>query len=400
MENKKVPKLCSDKLCTGCMACLNSCNKSAIIQIQNKEGFYRPQLIVDKCVGCLLCERHCPILNPIIRDNTQDVKVYAAWNKDEEIRNQSSSGGAFSAIAETILDIGGVIVGAEYTTNLYIKHTIIYKKADLNRLMLSKYAQSSINDTFVKIKQLLCEEKYVLFVGTACQVMGLHSYLGKKFEKLITADIICHGVPSISFLQSYKKWLEKIYGNIIWINFRDKQKGWYDNLRTVKTSNGNLFSLKGEYDAYWAAFSRNTCLQESCYNCKAQGFPRCSDITLADFWKIGYKIPFEHKKEIEKGISMIIVNSRDKQWVIEKSTDKLYLERRTFEEAIGGNISGIKSCIRPSERENFYNDLITMEFQSFRHKYMKFSRKEWLVKLFREHMPYELIKIIRLTKQK
>ena len=77
MENKQLPLLCSDMECTGCMACMNACNKMALAIVQNEEGFYRPSLDADKCTGCHLCEKSCPILNAPLRDK-QDSDVYHA----------------------------------------------------------------------------------------------------------------------------------------------------------------------------------------------------------------------------------------------------------------------------------------------------------------------------------
>lgn len=400
MENKRFPNLCSDKDCTGCMACFNACNSSAIRLQTNDEGFYRPVIEKSKCVGCLLCEKSCPILHAPKRNRFEDIKVYAAWHRDEKIRLESSSGGAFSAIAETILNEGGVVVGASYSEDLSIEHIVIDNIEDLKKLRLSKYAQSNIGTIFKLIKKYLIEGRFVLFVGTACQASGLKNYLNKDYDNLICCDIICHGVPSNDFLQSYLKWVTSKYGSINHINFRDKSKGWYDNLRVIRTHDGTRHEMKGQDDAYWIAFSRNNCLQESCYSCKAQGFPRSSDITLADFWRIGHNIPFGHKNEIEKGISMIIVNNPKVLPYLSKFEKIMYMEERSYEEAIMGNKAGIKSSHRPNSRNNFYKDLNEMGFELFRSQYMKPTLKETVVKIFRERLPYSIISFVRLRKQK
>lgn len=400
MENNKLPHLCSDKECTGCMACVNACNKSALSIVKNEEGFYRCQLDSEKCVGCHLCEKSCPIITPPARFEQKQMKVFAGWHKDDTIRMASSSGGAFTALAEIILSKGGYVAGAVYTEDMDIEHRIISSFDDLAKLRLSKYSQSRIGNLFSEIKALLQVDKYVLFVGTACQAIGLKSYLRKDYDKLICADIICHGVPSINLLHAYLKWIEPKTGKILHVNFRDKQKGWYDNLRVVSNTKGISKSMKGEDDAYWVAFNRNNCLQESCYDCKVQGFPRCSDITLADFWRIGHNIPFGYKDQIEKGISMILVNNPKSQWIVDEAKKNMYLEERTFEEVLGGNKAGLGKNYRPVSRDTIYKDLLSLPFEKFRVKYMKPTMKENLVKIFRERLPFSIIKFIRLKKQK
>lgn len=400
MENKILPQLCSNKCCTGCMACVNACNNGALTIVQNEEGYYRPKIDEERCIGCRLCETSCPIQNSPTQYKKEDIKVYAGWHKNESVRMSSSSGGAFTALAAAILEKDGYVVGAAYTDDMRIEHTIISKCEDLGKLRLSKYAQSSIGNVLKEVKALLQDDRHVLFVGTACQAAGLKSFLRTDYEKLICADIICHGVPSIDLLKAYLQWIETKTGKIVHVNFRDKQKGWYDNLRVVRNVDGESKSMKGRDDAYWVAFSRNNCLQECCYDCKAQGFPRASDITLADFWRIGHDVPFGHKNEIEKGVSMIVVNKPSAQWIVDAAARDMHLEKRTYDEAIAGNQAGVKSSVRPANRDTFYKDLKTMPFDMFRQKYMKPSAKEILMKVFRERLPFWLIKYIRLKKQK
>lgn len=97
---------------------------------------------------------------------------------------------------------------------------------------------------------------------------------------------------------------------------------------------------------------------------------------------------------------MIVVNRPSAQWIVDAAARGMYLEERTFDEAIAGNQAGVKSSVRPASRNSFYHDLKTMDFEVFRQKYMKPSAKENLVKAFRERLPFWLIKQIRLRKQK
>ena len=398
--DKRLPQLCDDQDCTGCMACLTACNKDALLMTTNEEGFYRPLLLTDKCVMCGLCEKCCPILNSPSYHKQEELKVFAALHKKDEIRRNSSSGGAFTVLAEIVLESGGVVFGASYSVDMHIEHISIENKEELPKLRLSKYAQSKIDNILVSVRDYLKKGRQVLFVGTPCQTAGLKTFLRKDYENLICVDFICHGVPSNDLLQVYLKWLEPKMGKAVHVNFRNKQKGWYDNLRVITNIDGISKTIRGDDDAYWIAYSRNICLQECCYYCKSQGFPRCSDISLADFWRIGHKIPFGNKHEIEKGVSMIIVNNPLVQKVIDKARNKMFMEERTLEEAIIGNLSGVKSSVRPITRETFYKDLNIMSFEQFRLKYMKPSLKENLIKVFRERIPFSVIKFIRLSKQK
>ena len=57
------------------------------------------------------------------------MKTYAVKNKDNEIRLKSSSGGVFTALAESIIDMGGIVIGAGWN-GLNVEHIAIDDKDD------------------------------------------------------------------------------------------------------------------------------------------------------------------------------------------------------------------------------------------------------------------------------
>ena len=87
--------------CCGCSACSQICPKECISLKEDNQGFVYP--VVDKttCIECGLCEKICPILNQ--REERESLSIYAAKNKKEEIREQSSSGGIFTLLADTVI---------------------------------------------------------------------------------------------------------------------------------------------------------------------------------------------------------------------------------------------------------------------------------------------------------
>lgn len=400
MENKKLPQLCADKDCTGCLACVNSCRQGALSIGKNEEGFYRPRFDADKCVGCGLCERNCPVINRLPMVEAGNLKVFAGWHLDEEIRMKSSSGGAFTALAENIILQGGVVYGAAYTEDMQIAHIEVKSVSELERLRLSKYAQSCVELTMKDVKEHLEMGKKVMYVGTPCQVAGLKSFLRKDYNNLLAVDIICHGVPSMMFLQKYLGWLGEKIGKVKHINFRDKRKGWYDALRVVKTDSGREKVLRGEADNYWVGFNNNNNLQYCCYNCQFQGFPRVSDMTIADFWGIGKTKAFGHKDEIEKGVSLVVVNNQEKQHYLDECRSRMFIEPRSLEEAIVGNNTALVKSVCPASRDSIYVDLQLMDYDSFRKRYLSTTRKQDVVKLFREYIPYGIVKFLRMRSQK
>lgn len=97
--------------CTGCSACYSICPKNAISMQPNDKGFCYPHIDENKCINCKKCENTCPVLNTgTFLTSLKD--AYAFLNYDEDVRYNSSSGGAFSALAKQIIMRGGIVFGA------------------------------------------------------------------------------------------------------------------------------------------------------------------------------------------------------------------------------------------------------------------------------------------------
>ena len=105
------------------------------------------------------------------------MKSYVGYYTDN-IRNKSSSGGIFSALADYVLKKNGVVYGVSMSEDLYSAHyTKVLCEEDINKLIGSKYIQASVGNAFREVKMDLDAGCVVLFVGTACQINGLKSFL-------------------------------------------------------------------------------------------------------------------------------------------------------------------------------------------------------------------------------
>ena len=294
----------SPDICTGCGACKNICPTAAITMQYNDEGFLSPVVDDKKCIDCGLCEKKCPALH-IVYANESRPKAYAVWANDA-LRKVSSSGGVFSVLAEYVLNKKGFVCGAAYTEDMGLEHVIIESKRELPRLRGSKYLQSNSGDCFKRIKELLLKDKYVLFCGVPCQVAGLNNFLGgKKYEKLITIDLLCHGgVAPLAF----KRYLKECFPNkkIADYRFRDKKYGWVAGAN-VYFKDGTEYHGTRDNDLFYRAFNICYSTRKSCGTCPSAALPRQGDFTLGDFW--GCK-SYDPKFDDGKGTSLVFANNK------------------------------------------------------------------------------------------
>lgn len=316
--------------CSGCAACLCICPKKAITMQTDSFGYLYPVIDEKSCVHCNLCRNTCPMHNSVTNFPRS---TYAAINQNTEQKKISSSGGAFSVIASSILREKGIVFGASLFYDrgkLCLEHIGIDSTKELYRLQGSKYIQSSAANAYVEVKKSLEKGIKVLFSGTPCQVAGLKAYLRKDYDNLYTIDLICHGVPSLKWFQESIKIKErKNKARIKNVKFRDKEKGWMNGSIEYETCNGSIEyePYNGSTESYYNLFLRSEIFRESCYSCPFAKTERVSDITIGDFWGFGEEYP---QKEIEKaegislneGISSILVNTQKGESLINLIKEK------------------------------------------------------------------------------
>lgn len=210
--------------CTGCTACYSACPVNAISMKKDEEGFAYPFIDPDKCINCSLCKTVC---NQQGLKKIENLRAYAAIANDDHIRENSSSGGVFTLLAENIIRKGGVVFGAAFDENFEVKHISVEDVNELSRLRGSKYVQSALGDTFKEAKKYLNDGREVLFTGTPCQIAGLKTFLKKSYQNLTTADLVCHRVPSPKVWKKYVEMMsQKHNAPIERISFRAKNLSW------------------------------------------------------------------------------------------------------------------------------------------------------------------------------
>ena len=127
----------SNLACTGCGACKSICPRDAVSMTQNSKGAYVPIVDEEKCIHCGLCERTCPTISEK-KFNEIEPKCYTVANKDDDVRRQSASGGAFGMLAKYVLSQQGVVFGAIVDEKLTVRHVSAQTEIELVKLFSSK----------------------------------------------------------------------------------------------------------------------------------------------------------------------------------------------------------------------------------------------------------------------
>lgn len=308
-------------------------------------------------------------------------KVYACYNKDKDVRLSSSSGAVFSSLAEYVLNKSGIVYGVAMSEDCYSAEFIgVTDSEGLTKLRGSKYLQAKVGNTFKSVKKELQAGKLVLFTGTGCQVNGLKTFLGKDYDNLICMDIICHGAPSPALWREYARDQEKkMGGKLKGINFRCKDDSWVDFgmkevLSTIPEDSVKKFYISKDKDPYMQMFLRDYCLRPSCYECMVKK-EKMSDLTVADFWGIKDVAP-----EMNNGLgtSLVLIRTKKGQEIFNYISCEMKLKEVTYEAGVKGNPAEYKSCVRPSQRNTFFDDMHTMSFEELEGKYappIKYSLK-------------------------
>ncbi len=355
-------------LCCGCRACEYICTFGAITMQTDEEGFLYPFIDLEKCTKCGLCAKVCSITNADTVLYKEGI-VYAARNNDVDIVKRSSSGGIFSLIADYVIDIlGGVVYGAAFDDNFNLSLVRITQKNELIKLRGSKYLQANTNDTFKQVKNDLKIGNYVYYTGTPCQIAGLRLFLGKDSSKLITSDLICHGVPSQAlFSNCIKKIEEEKGGKIINYSFRDKTtSGWACSSSSstyVKGRSLRKLAYNSNMQAYFNSFISRATLQYACYSCPFRRKERAGDLTLADYWSIRKDHP--DFPNIQDGVSLVILNTDKAITLWEKIAKKAFVVKSEINFAFGTN--------KPANELEHINSIRKTSYNLAFHNYKKFK---------------------------
>lgn len=312
----------SEENCTGCGACSSICPKNCISMKLDSEGFWYPAIDDSKCIGCGACKRVCHY-NSVLSLGCNE-SFYAGTLKEKGVLFEVSSGGASWALMKSVIGSGGVVYGARQEAVGSIHHDRAETIEQAKSFRRSKYLPSFTADIFKMVKKDLIDGRTVLFTGTGCQVAACKAFLGKDYPNLITCDVVCHGVPSLTAFQKYKDEIErKQSSSLISLNCRNKSQGWKNSCYELIFENGASIVERSEENLFHKGYLEGFFYRPSCGTCKYSRLPKPSDITLADFWQYKGRLL---KSNESTGISLIVCSSEKGRRILDSALDYLEID--------------------------------------------------------------------------
>ena len=386
-------RITDKKDCCGCHACASVCARHSITMQEDNEGFLYPVVDTSTCTDCGLCEKVCPVIN---QDEPRNpLKVYAAKNRNEEIRRQSSSGGIFTPLAEAVIHDGGIVFGAKFDKEWNVIHAWTDTIEGIPDFRGSKYVQSTIGNTYREAREFLKQGRKVLFSGTPCQIAGLRKFLCKEYDNLFAVDVVCHGVPSPLV---WRKYLEETRENlraerdagkntvssslkdlpvITGISFRDKTHGWkkfgfrlrYTASEAAENSVSDSaidhvhdFLQPFPENIFMKGFLKNLYLRPSCYACAARSGKSGSDISIADFWGVQNYYP---EFDDDKGVGLVLVNTNKGRNAYEQINANNI--ESTYEQGLKQNPCIEHSVVKTKYVDAFWTSFASLNIQVIEH---------------------------------
>ena len=362
--------------CCGCGACVQVCAKNAIKMQEDDEGFLYPVVDTDLCVECGLCESVCQYIVSVGK-NTAPQHAYGGHINNADVLNESTSGGAFSAIADVWCDKNYVIFGAE-ADGLKIRHSFVSDKNEIGKFRRSKYSQSVIGDSFKECKKCLNEGKKVLFSGTPCQIASLKSFLKEKdYDNLLTVEVICEGVPSPLFVRKLDEKIQKEKKapiKTLEYRYKDTNKWDYEVMHISYASSDcsrqGTIRCDRWFNPFWSIWLNHLMSRPSCYKCLYTTTNRVADISLGDLWGVHIYCPDLYNGD--RGASLIVTNTEKGKCVAESIMQENFVGRELdFSQALKYQGPMRKSIAENPKREEFMRDLKTMDYDSLCKKWAK-----------------------------
>lgn len=324
--------------CQQCGACGSVCPTGAISYEIIDNGLKRIEVNDKKCIKCQKCVKVCPA-HRMLGDNyleaLPDKKYFFAWNTDDMIRHDSSSGGATKTIIINSLK-SGLVDGVYSLRKLESYPSAVGEFYTKKNIPSYEDLPNSVYHSVIACTEISKVQKVhrLMIVGTSCQLHALEQALKGKYEELIKVCIFCKQQKHLGCT----KWLAKVTGSKISIDSKFTAEyrgiGWPGYVRV------NNKSIAWEHAA-GLPFGRRLWLVPGCDICGDPfGMEVKADISVMDPWVI--------RKGNSLGETLVTIHTVMGRKLITETRNLGFKEKsyREIEPALGlGDIRRKRQCV-------------------------------------------------------
>lgn len=339
---------------------MQSCPVSAISMCADGEGFLYPAVDENRCIHCERCLKSCPALHPGQMEVPK--QALAVVNKEQHIRTESSSGGAFGAIVSAAR-ADTIVFGAKWEGRSEVCHAGAPASQAYALFHKSKYIQSKIKNTYKEAEACLLKGLPVVFTGTPCQIAGLKSFLGRDYSNLLCVDLVCHGVPSGKVLETYLRKKDCRDNPVQRIDFRFKKifyGKWDSKSAQIHYENGKCVTVDYDSSGFLRGFANGLFFRPSCSTCPYAKSLRISDLTIGDYWGVEKEISSLNSHE---GVSLVLANTQKGQRFLQALEKYAHLYPTDLNSAVNGNARLRKPDPGHRDRAYFFSMLDKTDFE-------------------------------------
>jgi len=329
----------TNDLCVGCGVCAAVCPNECIKMRFTRIKEWRPIINEAVCSECGLCVMCCPHSSKNLKNDIEKItsgenpeyysingcECYVAFDKQDENRKRSASGGAVTAILMDLIKnnyIDAVVHmkrGWDCIGGIHYKADISYSEQEIDLKRSSAYYALCFADILSIIKEAEKPKRYV-FVGVPCfinAIVRLFKHPPFNKNKIITIALMCsHNVNGqfVDFIAESNKISKK---QKFKVNLRDKEgiRTSYDYKNAFEFSD-RVVRFDRFSTAYTTAWRNHFFAYNACFFCP-DFYGVYADIAVKDAWAAKWAIN-------PLGASMLVVRNQELAPMLRKMGSMFY----------------------------------------------------------------------------
>ena len=194
---------------------------------------------------------------------------------------ECAAGGAFSALADSVVRSGGCVFGVVWKDGLRVAFECVEDRPGLAKLRGAKFVMANSDGLADRVRVALSAGRQVLVGALPCQIAELRRVLGAP-PNLLLVDMACNGVPPEEDFRMWVSELEKRHGSAVTgLCFDSKEFSVARHMAKVVFAKGRCVFAAPEQHKFLRSCVMGCAERPQCAGCRYRGSTNSeADITL------------------------------------------------------------------------------------------------------------------------